>query len=143
MALLEYNVYKPVCPEGEYTAVCNDIEDKWNVTRVNYKTKANELVNVTQFTFRVTAVDKEYDVTTKEMKINGHPKSNLCLFLTSWKGEELPKPGTWDYCEMKGETAIVSIKHAQSKDDNNLFFANIACIRAFDEKTTKTDIAPF
>ena len=142
MAVLEYNVYKPICPEGEYTAVCNDIEDKWNVTRVNYKTKANELANVTQFFFRVKAGDKEYDVSTKEMKINGHPKSNLCLFLTSWRGS-LPQTKDWDYCDMKGEKAVVSIKHNQSEHDKNMLFANIASIRTFDEQTAKTDVAPF
>ena len=100
-----------------------------------------ELANVTQFSFSVSDRGKEYTISTKKMKINGHSNSALTLFLRSWLGY-IPDNKKWDYCEMKGKKALLSVRHVQSKQNPDRFFANILNIMPFAEESGLASDAP-
>jgi hypothetical protein len=138
MAYLEFKDHDnfELCPEGEYVGTCNHIQDEFNVERKKFNSDQTELANVTRFTFRVSDRDKEYDLSTKKMKINGHSNSALSLFLRSWLGC-LPENKGWDYCELKGKKALLSIRHVQSKQNSDHVFANIVNIMPFTERPEK------
>lgn len=69
---------------------------------------------MTSFLFEVTDENgTTYQVSTRPMKITGHPDSNLMKFLTAWLNKK--PPFGWDYCELKGADAIISVEHFQRK----------------------------
>lgn len=103
-----------VAPAGEYIATCLDVADEFGVTRRKYQSEETEQIDVTRFLFGFKAQDgRLYKVQTFEMKISGSPKSALVKFLSSWLGQP-PKMG-WDYCELKGKGAVVSIEQVTSQ----------------------------
>lgn len=102
-----------LAPAGDFVVTCIDISDEFGVTRRKYQSEETEEVDVTRFLFGFKAQDgKIYKVQTFEMKISGSPKSTLYKFLSSWLGQA-PSYG-WDYCEMKGKGAVVSVEHVVS-----------------------------
>ncbi len=48
-------------------------------------------------------------IQTGEMKITGHERSNLVKFLTGWLGRPPQMDGSWDYCEMIGQGAVLNV----------------------------------
>ena len=103
-----------VAPSGDYIATCLEINDEFGVTRQKYQSDETEQVDVTRFLFGFKAQDgKLYMVQTFEMKISGSPKSTLVKFLTSWLGQP-PNMG-WDFCEMKGKGAVISVEQVTSQ----------------------------
>ena len=143
MVYIEFKDYdnSTLCPEGEYVAVCNHIEDEFNVERKKFNSDQMELANVTRFSFSVSDRGKEYTISTKKMKINGHSNSALTLFLRSWLGY-IPDNKKWDYCELKGKKALLSVRHIQSKQNPDMLFSNIMNIMPFTEKPGQTDDNP-
>jgi hypothetical protein len=103
-----------VAPSGEYVATCLEVADEFGVTRQKYQSEETEQVDVTRFLFGFKAQDgRLYKVQTFEMKISGSPKSTLVKFLTSWLGKA-PTMG-WDFCEMKGKGAVISVEQVTSQ----------------------------
>ena len=54
-------------------------------------------------------------IQTGEMKITGHERSNLVKFLTGWLGRPPQMDGSWDYCEMIGQGAVLSVAQKVSR----------------------------
>ena len=103
-----------LAPAGDYVVTCLDFADEFNVSRKKYQSEEYEDIDVTRVLFGFKAQDgKLYKIQTFEMKISGSPKSTLYKFLSAWLGKA-PDYG-WDYCEMRGEGAVVSIEHVVSQ----------------------------
>lgn len=103
-----------VAPTGDYVATCLDIADEFGVTRRKYQSEETEQIDATRFLFGFRAQDNQlYKVQTFEMKISGSPKSALYKFLSSWLGQA-PNMG-WDYCELKGKGAVISVEQVVSQ----------------------------
>lgn len=105
-----------LAPAGTYVATCLDIEDQFGVDRPKFENpQETEELDVTRFLFGFRGPDGQiYKVQSFEFRISGSPKSNLIKFLTSWLGQA-PKYG-WDYCELKGQGAMITVAHKQSRD---------------------------
>lgn len=67
-----------------------------------------------------------YLIQTYEYRISGANNSNLVKFLTQWLGRP-PEMG-WDYCELQGQGAMVSVAHQQSKGTPPKTYAKITGI---------------
>jgi hypothetical protein len=103
-----------IAPAGDYVATCIDIEDEFAVTRRKFQSEETEDIDVTRFLFGFKGADgRIYKVQTFEMKISGSPKSTLFKFLNSWLGQ--PPQYGWDYCEMKGRGAVISVESVTSQ----------------------------
>ncbi len=116
-----------LAPAGTYVATCLDIEDQFGVDRPKFENpQETEKLDVTRFLFGFRGQDNQsYKVQSFEFRISGSPKSNLIKFLTSWLGNP-PKYG-WDYCELKGQGAMITVAHKQSRDLTKTY-ANIVGI---------------
>lgn len=113
------------CPAGTYVATCIDVIDEFGVQRRKFQSEETETCDVTRFVFGVRdAAGKPFKVATQAMKQSGHEKSALYKFLYNWLGKA-PVYG-WDYCEMKGQKALISVVHKEG--NNGAVFANIASI---------------
>ena len=101
-------------PQGEFVATCLGIDDQMGVDRLKYGSMDEfEKVNITRFLFGLKGEDgKLYKVQPFEMKISGSPKSKLFKFLSAWLGSA-PKYG-WDYAELAGKGAVITIAHQVS-----------------------------
>jgi|TARA_R100000149_G_C5843869_1_gene114945 hypothetical protein len=101
-------------PQGEFVATCLGIDDQMGVDRLKYGSMDEfEKVNVTRFLFGLKGEDgRLYKVQTFEMKISGSPKSKLFKFLSAWLGHA-PRYG-WDYDELRGQGAVITIAHQVS-----------------------------
>jgi len=101
--------------KGTFVATCIDIKDMFGVERKKYQSEETETVDLTGFLFGYR--DKQgnaHKIASKGMKISGNEKSALFLFLKSWLGQA-PKMG-WDYMELKGTKALLTIDHEQRKN---------------------------
>jgi len=112
---------------GTHIATCLDIQDQFGVERPKFENpQEKELLDVTRFLFGFKGQDgRPYKVQSFEFRISGSPKSNLYKFLTSWLGSP-PKYG-WDYCELKGQGAMITVAHKQSRDGTKIY-ANLVGI---------------
>ena len=113
-----------LAPKGTYLATILDIVDKFGVERPKYDNPAEiEKVDITTFVFGFKAKDgKLYLVKTGDspitaMRISNSEKAKLRAFLTQLTGE-VPKDG-WDYCELKGSGAQITVGHKESKKTGN------------------------
>lgn len=116
-----------LAPAGAQIATCLEIQDQFGVERPKFENpNEKETLDVTRFLFGFRGQDgRSYRVQSFEFRISGSPKSNLFKFLTSWLGNP-PKYG-WDYCELKGQGAMITVAHKQSRDGTKTY-ANIVGI---------------
>lgn len=117
----------PLAPAGTYVATCIGVFDQFGVSRPSFDNPSQtELQDVTRFIFGFRHTDgRIYYVESFEFKISGSPRSNLFKFLTGWLGHP-PKMG-WDYSELIGSGALVSVTHRQNRE-NTRTYATIASI---------------
>jgi hypothetical protein len=120
-----------LAPKGVYVATIVDIIDSFDVVRPTYEDPSvTEKINLTTLVFGYKAKDgKLYLVTTGNspmtaMKISGNDKSKLYKTLTQILGEP-PKMG-WDYAELKGSGAQITVGHKESKRTAGKFYAVIS-----------------
>jgi len=106
-----------ICPPGTQVAVCLEIRDVFDVTRPKYeKPEEMEVVNLTRFLFGVRAADGQlYRVQTHDYKISAHEKAGLMKLLTGWTAKTLADLIGWDYCEMVGQVAQLTVIHRTSR----------------------------
>lgn len=114
-------------PPGQYVATCLRVNDVFDVERQKFQSQEMELRDVTRFVFGVKdQAGRQYLLQTYEYTISGAPGSNLIKFLTSWLGQN-PQMG-WDYAEMRGRGAMITIQHKQSAKNPGQIYANISGI---------------
>jgi hypothetical protein len=109
-----------LAPKGTYLATIVDVIDRFGVERPKYDDPTvMEKLDITTFVFGFKAKDgKLYLVKTGDspmtaMRISNGEKAKLRAFLTQLTGET-PKDG-WDYCELKGTGAQITVAHKESK----------------------------
>ncbi|MGJ8650788.1 MAG: hypothetical protein ACSHX4_10550 [Opitutaceae bacterium] len=127
-------------PTGSYIATCLDINDQFGVQRPNFDNpQLMEPRDVTRFLFGFKGVDGQlYKVESFEFRISGSPKANLMKFLNAWLGK--PAEYGWDYCELKGQGALITVAHKPSADGTKIF-ANITGITPVPEER-RAEIVP-
>lgn len=114
-------------PPGQYVAVCLRVNDLFDVERQKYQSQEMELRDVTRFVFGVKdQTGKMYLIQTYEFTISGAPGSNLVKFLTAWLGQN-PQMG-WDYAEMRGRGAMITVQHKPGTKNPGQIYANISGI---------------
>ena len=119
-------------PRGTFVATCIDIRDVFGVERQKYQSQEMERVDLTAFLFGYRTKDgKPYRVATRAMRISGSDKSSLFAFLKSWLGQA-PRHG-WDYMELKGKKALITVDHQPSRTKPGVFYAVIASISPLPE----------
>jgi hypothetical protein len=106
---------------GVHIATCLEIADQFGVERPKFENpQEKEVLDVTRFLFGFRGQDgRTYKVQSYEFRISGSPKSNLFKFLTAWLGHP-PKYG-WDYCDLKGAGAMITVAHKPSRDGTRTF----------------------
>lgn len=116
-----------LAPAGTFAARCLEIEDSFGVQRPAFKNpQVKVAVDIARFLFGFRGTDGNlHRVQTFEFRISGSAEANLMKFLTSWLGQ--PPQMNWDYCELKGEPALITVAHRQSRDGTKTF-ANITAI---------------
>lgn len=129
-----------LAPAGTHIATCLDINDQFGVQRPNFDNPAlMEARDVTRFLFGFRTPDGGHHlVESFEFRISGSPKANLMKFLASWLGR--PPEFGWDYCELKGEGALIEVTRKASTDGVRTF-ANITAIQPVPE-ARKAEILP-
>jgi hypothetical protein len=119
-------------PRGTFVATCIDIRDVFGVQRQKFQSQEMETVDVTAFLFGFRTRDgKPFKVATRAMKISGSEKSGLFILLKSWLGQA-PRYG-WDYMEMKGKKALITVDHQPSRTKPGAVYAVIASISPLPE----------
>jgi len=114
-------------PRGTFVATCIDVRDVFNVERTKFQSQETERVDLTAFLFGFrTREGRPFKVATRAMKISGSEKSALHAFLKGWLGRA-PQYG-WDYVEMKGRKALVTVDHQPSRTKPGVVYAVIASI---------------
>ena len=100
-------------PAGTFLAVCCGVKDTFDVERPTFDDpNVMETVDLTRFLF---GLQDGSMIQTGEMKITGHERSNLVKFLTGWLGRPPQMDGSWDYCEMIGQGAVLSVAQKVSR----------------------------
>jgi hypothetical protein len=128
-------------PRGTFVAKCIDVRDVFNVERKKYQSEEMEKVDLTGFLFGFRSRDgKPFRVATRAMKISGSEKSGLFNFLKSWLGQA-PQYG-WDYCQMKGRSALITVDHQPSRTKPGAVYAIIATISPLPEGYQEPAPAP-
>jgi len=117
-----------LAPKGTYLATIVDIIDRFGVERPKYEDPTvMEKLDLTLFVFGFKGKDgKLYLVKSGDMRISGNEKSKLYGFLSGLTGEP-PRYG-WDYCELKGSGAQITIGHKESKRTPGKMYAVISAI---------------
>lgn len=117
-----------IAPDGQHIATCLRVIDLFGVERPKFENpKEMELQDVTRFIFGFIGTDgKEYIVQTYEYKISSAPGANLMKFLKMWLGRDAAVG--WDYAEMKGQGAMITVARKASKTKQGVFYANISGI---------------
>ena len=116
----------PIPAKGTFVASCLDVKDVFGVERRKFQSEEIEKVDITAFLFGYR--DKQgnpHKIASRDLKISSYEKSALFAFLKSWLGEA-PKMG-WDYCEMKGQKALITVDHEQRKNGEG-FYATIVSL---------------
>lgn len=129
-----------LAPAGTHIATCLEINDQFGVQRPNFDNPfILEPRDVTRFLFGFRTPDGgRYLVESFEFRISGSPKANLMKFLASWLGRR-PEFG-WDYCELKGQGALIEVARKASTDGVRTF-ANITALQPVPE-ARKAEILP-
>jgi hypothetical protein len=119
---------KTLAPKGTYLATVVDIVDRFGVDRPKFEDPAViEKVDLTIFVFGFKGKDGNlYLCKSGDMRISGNEKSKLYSFLQSMTGEP-PKYG-WDYCELLGQGAQITLTHKESKRTPGKFYAVIGSL---------------
>ena len=129
-------------PRGTFVATCIDIKDMFGVERPKYENPSElERVDLTAFLFGYR--DREgrpHKIASKTMRISAKENSNLFAFLKSWLGRA-PQYG-WDYCEMKGQKALITVDHTPSRKYPGIVYADIVTISPVPEGFGQTAPAP-
>lgn len=95
-------------PAGTYVAQCVDIKDVFGVERKKFQSEETEICDMTQFLFQLTdEAGNQHKIASRKFKISAHEKSALFGFLKSWLNKD-PSIG-WDYMELKGQAALLTI----------------------------------
>lgn len=122
-----------MAPKGTYLATIVDIVDTFDVSRPKFEDPTvTEKVNLTTFVFGIKGKDgKLYLVNTGNspmtaMKISGNEKSKLYGFLSALTGEP-PRMG-WDYSELKGTGAQITVGHKESKRTAGKYYAVVSSV---------------
>lgn len=117
-----------LAPVGQHCAICLRVNDLFGVERPDFNNpQLKEIKDVTRFIFGLYGQDgKPYLVQTYEFTISGAPGSNLSKFLQQWLGT--PALMGWDYCEMLGKPALLTVAHKPSKSNPGQIYANITGI---------------
>lgn len=117
-----------LAPVGQHCAICLRVNDLFGVERPDFNNpQVKEIKDVTRFIFGLYGQDgKPYLVQTYEFTISGSPGSNLSKFLQQWLGQ--PALMGWDYCEMLGKAALLTVAHKPSKTNAGQIYANITGI---------------
>ena len=116
-----------LAPKGTYIVTCVDIKDLFGVERRKFQSEEIEKVNLTAFLFGFRDKQgKPFKVASRSFRISGNEKSNLFAFLKAWLGEA-PKMG-WDYMEMKGKKALLTVEHIPSAKNPSQIYGGIASI---------------
>lgn len=116
-----------ITPKGTYVATCIDIKDLFGVERKKFQSEEMEKLDITAFLFGLRdRTGKPYKIASRPFRISGNEKSSLFAFLKSWLGQP-PKMG-WDYMELKGRQALVTVDHTPSKRTPGLTYADIVSI---------------
>lgn len=120
-------------PTGSYIATCLDINDQFGVQRPNFDNpQLMESRDATRFLFGFRGADEQlHKVESFEFRISGSPKANLMKFLNAWLGK--PAEYGWDYCELKGQGALIAVAHKPNADGSRIF-ANIVDIKPVGEE---------
>jgi hypothetical protein len=133
----------PIPAKGTFLATCLDVKDVFGVERRKFQSEETEKVDITAFLFGYR--DKQgnaHRIASRDMKISANEKSTLYGFLKSWIGEA-PKMG-WDYVEMKGKKALITVDHEQRKNGDG-FYATIVSVSpvpdGFEEPQTSSKSA--
>jgi hypothetical protein len=115
-------------PAGTYCAVILDIIDLFGVQRPRFENPSEkETLDVTRFLFGYQGQDgRNYKIQTREMRISGNVKAKLYQLLTGLLGHP-PKYG-WDYCELRGRPAMITVMHQQGRRDPSKTYAAIASV---------------
>jgi hypothetical protein len=120
-----------LAPKGTYLATIVDIIDTFDVVRPTFEDPTKtEKVNLTTFVFGFKGKDGQLYLITSgnspisAMRISGNEKAKLYKFLTSLTGEP-PKMG-WDYAELKGTPAQITVTHKESKRTPGRMYAIIS-----------------
>ena len=132
-------------PRGTFVATCTDVKDVFGVERKRFQSEELEKVDLTGFLFGFRNREgKAFRVATKSFKISGSEKSGLYAFLKSWLGRA-PKYG-WDYVEMKGRKALITVDHQPSRTKPGAVYAVIASISplpdGFDDTSAPAQTPP-
>lgn len=119
-------------PRGTFVATCIQVRDVFNTERKKFQSEELEKVDLTGFLFGFRTRDgAPHRVATRAFKISGSEKSGLYGFLKSWLGQA-PKYG-WDYCEMKGRKALITVDHQPSRTKPGAVYAVIASVSPLPE----------
>lgn len=126
--------------KGTYVATCLDIKDVFGVERRKFQSEEMEKVDLTAFLFGYRdQAGNAHKISSKSMKISGNEKSTLYGFLKAWLGRA-PTYG-WDYAEMKGKKALITVDHEISKNGDREY-ANIISISPLPAGMAETQTAP-
>ena len=110
-----------VTNDGQYLAVCLGVKDTLGHERPTFDDPSvMETVDLTRFLFGLPDGSM---IQTGEMKITGHERSNLVKFLTGWLGRPPQMDGSWDYCEMIGQGAVLNVVGQTSRKGRQ--YANV------------------
>ena len=122
-----WNIEGALPPPGQYVGVCLDIKDQLGVERKAFQSDVMEKRDVTRFLFgiRDPRTHQLYLVQTFEMSISGAANSNLVQFLRGWTNRD---PYGFDYLELKGQGALLTISHKQSTRTPGLVYAQIVTV---------------
>ena len=121
-------------PKGTFLAICVDVIDEFGVSRQKFNSEETEVVDLThfKFAFRDPKTGEIYRVTSRKMRISANPKASLFQFLSAWLGEP-PRCG-WDYSELKGQGAMITITHVPSKKYPGRMFWYISSVSPVPEE---------
>ena len=119
-------------PRGTFVAKCIDVRDVFNVERKKYQSEELERVDLTGFLFGFRSKDgAPHKIASRSFRISGNEKSGLFAFLKAWLGQA-PRYG-WDYVEMKGKNALITVDHQPSRTKPGAVYAVIASISPLPE----------
>ena len=119
-------------PRATFLGKCIDVKDVFNVERKKYQSEEMERVDLTCFLFGFRAKDgTPHKIASRAFRISGNEKSGLYAFLKAWLGQA-PRYG-WDYVEMKGKSALITVDHQPSRTKPGAVYAVIASISPLPE----------
>jgi hypothetical protein len=129
-------------PRGTFVATCIDIKDMFGVQRPKFENPSEiEKVDLTAFLFGFR--DKggtPFKIASKTMRISAKENANLFGFLKSWLGR--PPQYGWDYCELKGQKALITIDHTPSRKYPGVVYSDIVTISPVPDGFTGPAAAP-